>query len=126
MVLDRESRDSCSRFRHEEHIVNELGKICNILKNQFDSTDSVVKALDGFTVDVCDSLVDQVLHRYQLSGSSNGPSRKTGLHIRPTKLPYPTLTLPPSPIFQPPPFQRPPPPPPPIFLFSTTPFAATV
>ncbi|KAL7081120.1 hypothetical protein ACP275_14G019700 [Erythranthe tilingii] len=45
-------------------VETDLDKISKVLKNQFDSPDSAVKALEGFDVDMCESLVEQVLRRF--------------------------------------------------------------
>lgn len=45
-------------------VENDIDKVSEILKNQFESPDSVVKALDGCDVDVSDCLVEQVLQRF--------------------------------------------------------------
>ncbi|KAH6757118.1 hypothetical protein C2S53_002540 [Perilla frutescens var. hirtella] len=45
-------------------VETDIDKVSEILKNQFESPDSVVKALDGCHVDVSEGLVEQVLRRF--------------------------------------------------------------
>lgn len=45
-------------------VETDIDKVSEILKNQFESVDSVVKALDGCDVDVFDGSIEQVLKRF--------------------------------------------------------------